>query len=186
MLGGEEAGGFGFEVEDADDFIFDDQRDGQLGADVGVGGDVVLVFRDVFDEEGSALEGGLADDAPADLEADALDLWGMADLEAHPEFLGAVVDQQNREDAVVDDGADEVGHPVHQGVEVEGGVEGVGEGVEKVYLERLDADVSWLRGLRCARTVVSLEVVFGRYFRRWRGRRFCAAWFVSHGHSKSR
>ncbi len=153
---------------------------------LGLAADVVFVLRDVFDEEGSALEGGLAYDAPADLEAGALDLGGVADLEAHPELLGAVVDQQDREDAVVDDGADEVGHPVHQGVEVERGVEGVGERVQEVYLERLDADVGWLRGLRRAWAVVSLEVVFGRYFRRWRGRRFCAAWFVSHGHSKSR
>ncbi len=59
---------------------------------------------------------------------------GVADLEAHPELLGAVVEEEDGEDAVVDDGADEVGDAVHEGVEVERGVEGVGEGVEEVDL----------------------------------------------------
>ena len=66
---------------------------------------------------------------------------GVPGLEAHPEFVGAVVDEQDGEDAVVDDGADEVGDAVHEGVEVEGGVEGVGEALEEVELERFDADV---------------------------------------------
>jgi hypothetical protein len=55
--------------------------------------------------------------------------------------VGAVVDEEDGEDAVVDDGADEVGDAVHEGVEVEGGVEGVGEALEEVDLQGLDADV---------------------------------------------
>ena len=95
---------------------------------------------DVFDEDGFALERGLADDAAAELDAHALDLGGVADLEAHAEVFGAVVDEEDGEDVVVDDGADEVGDAVHEGVEVEGGVEGVGELVEEVDLEGLDAN----------------------------------------------
>ena len=55
--------------------------------------------------------------------------------------MGAVVDEEDGEDAVVDDGADEVGDAVHEGVEVEGGVERVGEALEEVDLQGLDADV---------------------------------------------
>ena len=130
MLMGEEGGGLGLDVDDADDLVFDDEGDGELGADAGVGVDVVLDKAgggaDVFDEDGASMEGGLADDAAAELDAHALDLGGVPGLEAHPELVGAVVDEQDGEDAVVDDGADEVGDAVHEGVEVEGGVEGVG------------------------------------------------------------
>ncbi len=90
----------------------------------------------------------------------------MADLEAHPELLGAVVEEEDGEDAVVDDGADEVGDAVHEGVEVEGGVEGVGEGVEEVDLEGLDADlrVGCVRMVERGRggAIVALEGVCGR------------------------
>ena len=86
------------------------------------------------------MERGLPDYATAEFDAHPLDLGGVADLEAHPEVLGAVVDEEDGEDFVVDDGADEIGDAMHEGVEVEGGVEGVGEVVEEVDLERLDAN----------------------------------------------
>lgn len=143
---GEVAHGFGLEVEDADDLVLDDERDGEFGADVGVGVDVVLGLGDVFDEEGFALEGGLAGDAVAKLDTDAFDLGGVADLEAHSEVFGAVVDEEDGEDFVVDNGADQVGDAMHEGVEVERGVEGVGEFVEEVDLERLDANL-WVGGV---------------------------------------
>ena len=106
----------------------------------------MLRFGDVFDEDGFALEGGLAHDAAADLDAHALSLGGVAYLEAHAEVLGAVVDEEDGEDAVVDDGADEVGDAVHEGIEVEGGVEGVGELVEEVDLRgstRILGSAAW-------------------------------------------
>ena len=143
MIRGEEGGEFGLDVDDADDFVFDDEGDGQFGADVGVGVDVVFGVGDVFDSRTElALQGGLADDAVAEFDAHALDLGGVAGLEAHAELVGAVVEEEDGEDAVVDDGADEVGDAVHEGVEVEGGVEGVGEAVEEVDLEGFDADVA--------------------------------------------
>ena len=85
----------------------------------------------------------------------------MAGLEAHPELVGAVVDEEDGEDAVVDDGADEVGDAVHQGVEVEGGVEGVGEAVEEVDLEGLDARAGfgWRGMCGVVGPVVALEGV---------------------------
>src|SRR5580704_7123639 len=89
----------------------------------------------------------------------------MADLEAHAEVFGAVVDEEDGEDFVVDDGADEVGDAVHEGVEVEGGVEGVGELVEEIDLEGFDANF-WVGGVRVEEygrsgAVVAFEGVFG-------------------------
>src|SRR5260370_11448243 len=134
MLEGEVGGGCGLEVDYADDLVLDEERDCEVGEDVGMGVDVVVSFGDVFDEEGFALQRGLADDAATKLDAHALDLAGVTDLEAHAEVFGAVVEEEDGEDFVVDDGADEVGYAVHEGVEVEGGVEGVGELVPEVDL----------------------------------------------------
>ena len=165
MLECEVGGGLRLKVDDADDLVLDDERDGQLGADVGVGVDVVFGSRDVFDEERFALERCLADDAVAEFDAHALDLSGVADLEAHAKIFGAIVDEEDGEDFVVDDGADEIGDAVHEGVEIEGGVEGVGELVEEVDLEGLDADL-WVGGVRVEErgrdgAVVAFEGVFG-------------------------
>ncbi len=89
----------------------------------------------------------------------------MAYLEAHAEVFGAVVDEEDGEDFVVDDGADEVGDAVHEGVEVEGGVEGVGQLVEEVDLKGFDANL-WVRCVRVEEyrrggAVVTFEGVFG-------------------------
>jgi hypothetical protein len=65
----------------------------------------------------------------------------VADLEAHAEIFGAVIEEEDGKDFIVDDGADEVGDAVHEGIEVKGGIEGVGEFVEEVDLEGLDADL---------------------------------------------
>jgi hypothetical protein len=180
---GEEGGGFGLEVEDADDLVFDDEGDGELGEDVGVGVDVVFDLVDVRDEHGFALKGGLAGDAAAELDADALDFGGVAGLEAHPELVGAVVDEKDGEDAVVDDGADEVGDAVHEGVEVEGGVESVGEAEEEVELEGVDAGLR-VHGVGMEEGagggVVAFEVMVGG----GRGRGVKGLWgrFFSGGH----
>ena len=45
VLVGEEGGRLGLDVEDADDLVLDDEGDGELGADVGVGVDVVSCRR---------------------------------------------------------------------------------------------------------------------------------------------
>ena len=82
------------------------------------------------------MEGGLADDTAANLDAHAFDLRGVAGLEAHGELIGALVNEEEGKDAVVDDGADEVGDAMHEGVEVKGGVECVGETVKELDLKR--------------------------------------------------
>ena len=113
VLHSEVADGLGLQIEDADHLVLDDERDRELGADVGVRVDVVLLRGHVFYEQGFALECGLAGDAAAEFDAHPFDLAGVADLEAHAEVGGAVIDEQDGEDLVVDDGADEVCNPVH-------------------------------------------------------------------------
>ncbi len=49
VLEGEVADLFGLKIEDPDDFVFDDEGDGEFRADGGVGIDVVLGLGDVFD-----------------------------------------------------------------------------------------------------------------------------------------
>jgi hypothetical protein len=188
MLFGEVGGNLGFEIEDPDHFVFYDQRDCKLGSDVRVGLDVVFRLTYIFDQERFAEQGCLPDDSSAWFYANSLDFGGMAYLEAHPELLGAVVYQEDGEDAVVDDGSDEVGYPVHQGIEVECRVEGVGERVKELDLvEGFDLDICSLRRHLGTGAVISFEVVFGRHFRRWRGRWGCgAALFVIGRHPKSR
>ena len=185
VLEGEVAGGLGLEVEDADDLVLDDERDGELGTHVGIGVDVVLGLGDVFDEERLTLEGGLADDAFTELDAHPLDLSRVADLEAHAQVLRTVVDEEDGEDFVVDDGADEVGDAVHEGVEVKCGVESVGEVMEEVDLERLDANL-WVGRVRVEEyrlsgAIVTFKMVLGR--RRFWGRGCDALRFDGRRHS---
>ena len=79
--------------------------------------------------------------------AHALDLRRVADLEAHAQVVGAVVEQEDGEDAVVDDGAHQLGGAVEQGLQVERGVERVGQLHQVGHVGRLHADVC---GSRCA------------------------------------
>jgi len=92
VLGAEVVGELALEVHDADEAIFGDEGDGELGADIGVGGDVVFVSGNVIEKDGLASEGDLADNALADGDSGALSLGGVADLKAHAEVVGAVVE----------------------------------------------------------------------------------------------
>ncbi len=124
------------------------------------------MLRDVFDEEGLALQCGLTGDAPAELDAHPFDFSGVADLEAHAEVAAAFVDEEDGEDLVVDHSPDEICDPVHESVQVEGSVEGVGEVVKEVDLEGFDTNFRvcgvWMKELRRGRSVVAFEVVFLR------------------------
>ena len=111
------------------------------------------------------MQGGLAYDTTTEFDAHAFDFRGVADLKAHAEIFGAVVDEEDGEDFVVDDGADKVGDAMHEGVEVEGGVEGVSKFVEEVDLKRLNANL-WVCGVGVEEygrggAVVAFEGVFG-------------------------
>ena len=108
MLRLEEIGLFALEIQDADEAVFGDERNGEFGADVGVGGNVALDLGDVVDEHGLTGVRDLPYDALAQREAHAVGFGRVADLEAHAEIVGAVVEQEDGEDAVRDDGADEL------------------------------------------------------------------------------
>ena len=77
----------GLDVENADDLVLDDEGNGEFRTDVGVSVDVVVGCGDVFDEEGFALESGLAYDSLADFDAHTFDFGAVADLEAHAEVF---------------------------------------------------------------------------------------------------
>src|ERR1035441_2416643 len=51
----------------------------------------------------------------------------MADLKPHAEVMGAVVEKKNGKDAVMDNGANELGGAVEKGLKIESCVEGVSE-----------------------------------------------------------
>jgi hypothetical protein len=127
VLGLEEIRLLALKIQDADEAILGDQWDSKFGADVGVGGNVAFHLGDVVDEHGLSRKGDLADYAFAEREAHALRFRRVTDLKTHPHFVGAVVDEKDREDAVGNDGADELGGAVEQGLQIERGVEGVGD-----------------------------------------------------------
>ncbi len=66
---------------------------------------------------------------------------GVADLETHAQLVGAVVEQQDGEDAVVDDGAHQLRGAAEQRLQVERGVQRVGELHQVGQIRRLDADI---------------------------------------------
>ena len=123
MLGLEVAGHLALQIDDADEAVFCDQRNRQLGADGGIGGDVVFCGGDVIEEDGLAGKRHLADNAIADGNAHPLDLGCVADLEPGAQLVGAVVEQEDGEDAVMDDRAHQLGGAAEQGLQIERGVE---------------------------------------------------------------
>jgi hypothetical protein len=116
VLGREVIRLFGLDVDDADDAILDNQRNSQLGAHSRVGVDVILGLADIVDENGLALLSHLSHHSLTELDPHTLDLRRVADLEAHAQIAGAVVEKQDGEDAVVDDGANQVGRALEQGL----------------------------------------------------------------------
>ena len=90
-----------------------------------------------------------------------VDLRRVADLEANPQLVGAVVEQQDGEDLVGDEGADQLGGAAEQGLQVERGVERVGETHEIGQIGRLNADVAGVqRGDAGRRAVIAFRLRF--------------------------
>ena len=127
----------GLEVDHANDPVFDDQRHRQLRADIGIGADVVLFLPHILQQNGFAVLGGPADDSLAHADPQALDFGRMADLKAHAQVVGPFIQQQDGEDLVVDDGAHQVRGAMHQGLQIEGGVQGVRQPHEELGLQRV-------------------------------------------------
>ena len=161
MLGAEVANVRALKIEHADDLVFVDDGNGELGADIFVGGDIGLGFGDVVDEEGATGERDLADNAVANGDGGALDLGGVTDLEADAEVFAALVDEQDGEDAVGNDGAHEFSGAFEQGAEVERGVEHLGEADQIAIVPGIDAHVDGVEVGAGGWAVVALELRFG-------------------------
>ena len=128
-----------FDVDDADDAALDDERHSQLGAHRRICRDVVLLVPHIVDQNRLFTRSSFADDAFADAEAPALRLRRVADLEAHPQVIGAIIQQQDGEDAEVHDRADQLRRLMHEGLQIERGVERIRQPHEERELDRFDA-----------------------------------------------
>ena len=79
---------------------------------------------------------GLAGDSLADFDAAPLgEFRRIADLEAEAQLLRLLVEQQNREDLVVDDLADNFGDAAHGRIQIKRGRQHIGH-VEQQRLDR--------------------------------------------------
>ncbi len=166
MLFAEEIRLLALEVHHADEPVFSDERDGQLGAHVGIGADVVIRLRDVIQQDGLPRERHLARHSLAHRDARALDLRGVADLKPHAQIVGALIQQKNGEDAVGNEGANQLRGAAEEGLQVEGGIERVGQAHEIRHIRRLDAGVDGIQMRGLGRAVIALEFVPCR--RGWR------------------
>ena len=139
---GEGVGLGGFDVENADHLVLGDQRNGQFGMDAGRGVDEVLLRGHVVDQHGLAAQHGLAGDALADLDADALGDFGrMPHLEADAQLLRLFVEQQDGEDFVVDEALQHLGYALQQRVQVQRGIHRIGD-FEQIPVEC--AAIGWV------------------------------------------
>ncbi len=102
-----------FDVDDADDAVLDDERNGQLGADAGEALRCRTAYlRTSFTRIGSRFCDSLPGDAFADLHARLFDRFGcVADGEADAQFLRLFVQQQDGENLVIDDATNQFGDP---------------------------------------------------------------------------
>ncbi len=83
--------------------------------------------RNVVDQHGFAPLHGLPGDALPDLDADALgDFRRMSNLEADAQLLRLLVQQQDGEDLVIDDPLQHLCHALQQRVQIERGVDRIG------------------------------------------------------------
>ena len=88
----------------------------------------------------------------------------MANLKAHAEIVGPLVQQQDGEDLVIDDRADELRRAMHERLQVEGGIKRVGHAHEELGLQGIDPHPDGRSG--CGyRPVVSFKGVFRRRIR---------------------
>ena len=165
MLGLEVAGLLAFQIDDADEAVFCDQGDSQLGTDSGIGGDVVLRRGNVVEQDGLAGEHHLAGNAFADGDTHPLDLGSVSDLEPHAQVVGAVVQQEDGKDLVMDDRMHQLGSAVEQGLQIERGVQRFGQLHQIGDIGRLHAGVDGVKRGWAGGAVVALEL--GWFRRRW-------------------
>src|SRR5271170_7144896 len=120
--------------------------------------DIVLSLADIIDQNGLPRLRCLSDDPFAQADTDTLGLRRMADLETHPQIIGAVIQQHDGKDAVVNDCAHKVSRALHQRLKMERGVQRISQPDEEFRLERLDAQLHLRRARLRSRPIVTLKV----------------------------
>ncbi len=100
----------------------------------------------------------MSDYALAHADTDALSLRRMADLEAHPQIVGAVVEQHDGKDAVVDHRAYKVSRALQQSLEVKRRIQRICQPDEEFRLQRFDAHLYLWRSRRRSWPIVALKV----------------------------
>ena len=96
---------------------------------------------DIVDQHRLASEGNLAHNSFTQREAHSLSLSRVPNLEAHPQFIGPVIEQQDGKDAVLNDGPHQFRRAIEQGLQVEGGVERVGHLSQVTQVSRFNPHI---------------------------------------------
>ena len=134
MLFGEVAGLAGFNVNDADDAVFNDEGNRQFGAHIRHVFYIQTGLGDIVDQEGFALLRRQAGNAFTHLDADALGhLRRVSDSEADAQLLGLFVQQQDGENFVINDAAHLLGGTLQERIEIERGVDHLGDLDQQVF-----------------------------------------------------
>ena len=127
VFGAEVIGLLAFDVHHTDQPVLGNQWHRQLGAYFGIHLNVHLRGAHVVQQHRLAGKRHLAHHALAHGDVQPLDLRNVADLEPHPQFVSAVVDQQNGEDAVGNHGRHQLRGAPQQGFQIQRGVQRVGK-----------------------------------------------------------
>ena len=158
----EVVGLLGLDIDDANHPIFCHQRNGQFRANLGIRIDVIGKRADIVDQHGFAPFGDLSDDALAHANAQALGLRRVADLKSHAQLVGAIVQQQDGENSVVNDGANKIRDAMQKRLQVKRGVQRIRKAGEEVDLERIDPRLIARRRSGRNGTVIAFEnMMFG-------------------------
>ncbi len=169
MLGSKVISLLALDVHDPDQPVLDNQRNRQLRTHAGIHLDILVRSGDVVEQYRLPSERHLPDHPLTHGNAQPLDMRGVAYLEPDAQFMGAVVQQENGEDAVGNDGAYQFRCPAEQGFEVERGIQRIGKLHQIGYIHRFDADIGRVEmhpgAGRVSRTVVAFKLRF--FTRRW-------------------
>ena len=149
-------------IDHADDAILGHQGHGKLGAHLGVRIDVIRKRADVVDQHRLSALRHLSYDAFAHANAQPLCVCGMTNLEAHAQLIGAVVQQQDGKNAVINDGAHQVCHAMQQRLQIQRGIQRIGQPGKKVPLHRIDSRLVAKRHRRTWAIITLIRVMFSR------------------------
>ncbi len=158
VLGPEVPGLGALQIHDADQPVLGDQRNGKLGANVRIRAGVKLHACHIVQQDWLARESYLSYDAFSDGNPGALHLRRMPDLESHAQLVGAVVQKEDGEDAVIDDGPHQLRRAVEQSLQIERGIQRVGQLHQINNVGRLDAWIHRIQRRIARRAVVTFEL----------------------------